>query len=273
MTEGSLDFKKILTGFTPKLRLLLEDKDFIIKTASDSMELKESMKLRHKVYYEELLTAGTESGLDFDRYDSLCDHLLVIEKSTSTLAGSYRLNVSPENDFYSSKEFDLTNILKLPGKKVELGRACVHPDYRRGKTAGLLVKGFLTYVSMADIRYLFGCSSITAEIDDLLQIWNLIIRHYRLPEDMDTPPVERQDSVLEGYKGLEKYPFDYKKARALLPPLIVLYLKTGSLVSSFPFYDKQFNCFDFFTLLDMERADRKIIKKLICSGKKTSGYA
>lgn len=258
-----LDWQEILRAFTAKVSLSLEDKDFIIKTASDPGEVKEAMKLRHKVYYEELLNSGTESGLDFDRYDAFCDHLLVIEKKSLTLAGTYRLNVSPENDFYSSKEFNLNNILKLPGKKVELGRACVHPDYRRGKALTMLVKGFLTYVSMADIRYLFGCSSIAAEkIEDLMQLWNLLAAYYRLPENMDTPPAEKQENVLELHKDLQNYHFDYKKARSLLPPLMVLYLKTGSLVSSLPFYDRKFKCFDFFTILDMEKANRKIIKKL-----------
>ncbi len=261
MAENSLDLQKILSHFTPGVPLFLEEKDFIIKTASDSGEVKEAMRLRYKVYYEDL--NGSETGLDFDRYDEFCDHLIVIEKNNSIIAGTYRLNTSHENKFYSLKEFDLTNILKLPGKKMELGRACVHPDYRRRKVFLMLVKGFLTYVSMAEVRYLFGCSSIMAKNkEDLLQIWNLLINHYRLPDDLYTPPVEKQEIVSDLYKDLQNYPFDHKKGRGLLPTIMALYLKTGSLVSSLPFYDEYFKCFDFFTLLDMEKADRKMIKKL-----------
>lgn len=257
-----MNIQEILKEFKVKIPLFLEEKDFVIKTASQPAEVMDALKLRHSVYYEEVLKIPAESGLDFDRYDSFCDHLLVIEKNTSKLAGTYRLNISPGNDFYSSKEFHIHNILKLPGKKMELGRACVHPDYRKGKTLQMLVKGFLTYGSMADIRYLFGCSSITTENrDDFLHIWKFLITHHRLPEHMDVEPVKKQEHVLNLYKELKYYDADYKKGRHLLNPLMYLYIKYGSLVSHMPFYDEDFKCFDFFTLMDMHQTDKKVVNR------------
>eukprot|EP00831_Metopus_contortus_P025310 TRINITY_DN21848_c0_g1_i1.p2 TRINITY_DN21848_c0_g1~~TRINITY_DN21848_c0_g1_i1.p2 ORF type:complete len:106 (-),score=23.41 TRINITY_DN21848_c0_g1_i1:22-339(-) len=75
--------------------------------------------------------------------------LMIINKSDDALIGTYRLNCTKfSNNFYSATEFNIDAILELPGDKVELGRACVHPDFRNGMTIALLWKGPVSYTHL-----------------------------------------------------------------------------------------------------------------------------
>jgi putative hemolysin len=52
-----------------------------------------AQRLRHGVFADELgasLTAG-ESGLDGDRFDAFCDHLVVREERTGEIVDTYRM--------------------------------------------------------------------------------------------------------------------------------------------------------------------------------------
>jgi putative hemolysin len=81
-----------------------------------------------------------------DEFDLRCDHLIIQDAASREVIGTYRVNASTySRNFYSNKEFHLDNFLRSPGCKLELGRACIHKDYRNGRVLSLLWKGIVMY--------------------------------------------------------------------------------------------------------------------------------
>ena len=116
--------------------------DFVIKLANEKSELKKAQALRYSIFYKEKKAKPTFAKkmirLDYDKIDKFADHLIVIDKRRKSIknkiVGTYRLirgDVALSfGGFYTSSEFDLTNILNTYQHKqiLELGRSCVHID-------------------------------------------------------------------------------------------------------------------------------------------------
>ncbi|WP_305808551.1 GNAT family N-acetyltransferase, partial [Staphylococcus epidermidis] len=87
--------------------------------------------------------------------------LIIIDRKSRRIVGTYRMISSKFSaHFYSQGEFKLDGVLALPGNKLELGRACIHPDFRTGAIINLLWKGIADYIRKTDTEYLFGCASV-----------------------------------------------------------------------------------------------------------------
>ena len=141
-----------------------------VSLARNANEIAEAQRLRYKVFVEEMgaqiasVTNAKTSGLDVDGFDAFCDHLLVRESATHQVIGTYRI-LSPEQAFlaggyYSAGEFDLSRLAHLFGSTVEVGRACVHQDYRSGGTIAMLWAGLAKYMQTHNYEYMIGCGSV-----------------------------------------------------------------------------------------------------------------
>lgn len=249
----------LLEKFQPKLKLLIEFEDFIVKTALTSDDLKQALQLRHKVFLEEWLDSNHKTGLDFDDYDQHADHLMIIEKSSKKTVGVYRLIHSKFSDsFYSENEFFLDHFLKQEGNKLELGRACTHINFRTGRTMDLLWKGLSQYIRETKTQFLFGCSSISAENQKLIfSIFNFLKEKGIIESNMNIQPKEKY-RFKDFEKTLKNESID-TDTRVLrnLPPLLRSYLHAGSRIHGLPAFDKNFDCFDLFTILDLKQLNKK----------------
>jgi len=255
-------YKKKIESFKAKIQIDINKKNFIIKTASNQDELEQVLTLRHQVFLEELLHKKRIIEVDFDKFDLLCDHLMIINKNDNALIGTYRLNCSKFNkDFYSATEFNIDAILELPGDKVELGRACVHQDYRNGMTIALLWKGLSEYMTRSESRFFFGCSSIKSmDYMLILRIFQALAKSGNMVQLPDVKPIGKFKS-----KSLRKLIKSHNLEQEIedpnlldqLPPLLKSYIKAGAKVIGEPALDKDFQCFDFLTLLDFHNADQK----------------
>ncbi len=255
-------YKKKIESFSSKIDIDINKKNYIIKTASNSDELEQVLTLRHQVFLEELLHKKRIIEVDFDKFDLLCDHLMIINKSDNSLIGTYRLNCTKfSNNFYSATEFNIDAILELPGDKVELGRACVHPDFRNGMTIALLWKGLSEYMSASGSRFFFGCSSLKSmDYMFILNVYNALLHSGNLIHLPEVKPIGKFKS--KSLKKLIKKQIIDKDVDELgmlekLPPLLKSYIKAGARVIGEPAMDKDFQCFDFLTLLDFHNADQK----------------
>ena len=126
------------------------------------------MKLRFEVFNLELsegLQSSYQTGLDMDEYDDYCDHIIVMDTTKDVVVGTYRLlpGYRAENGigYYSESEFEMFNLRRLSGNKLELGRACVHRDYRGSAVLNLMWAGIAQYIENYDINYLFGHGKYT----------------------------------------------------------------------------------------------------------------
>ncbi len=130
--------------------------DFDIKITTDPKEIREAQKLRFQVFNLEMkkgLQTSYKSGLDVDDFDPSCDHLIVRDRTSKEVVGTYRLllgsQASKNLGFYSEREFDLEKIKALDGELLELGRSCARKDFRDRALNALflklpsLIKGYL----------------------------------------------------------------------------------------------------------------------------------
>jgi len=154
-------YRLALNIFHTKIRLCLHKGRYTVKTVSEPAELEKVLQLRREVFFGQRAGKSPYLSIDIDRFDLSCDHIMVAERATGKIVGTYRLNSSLfTKSFYSAKEFDMDNVLKLAGTKLELGRACIHKDFRNGMIIALLWRGIREYMKMTGTKYLFGCSSV-----------------------------------------------------------------------------------------------------------------
>lgn len=271
LSNISKTFRFRIRTYRPHINIMEENSRFIIKTVENGSELMEVLKLRYEVFYSEYVGEVTDDGvpgIDVDKFDILFDHLAIIDKKTDKPVGTYRLNCTKFNDkFYSAKEFKMKSIKDLQGEKIELGRACVHPDYRNGATISALWKGLGAYMNATGSRYMFGCSSIHA--DDSFQ---MALIHHWAKEYMDSDHSEvRPRKKFRDQKfaaTLEKTAEDrfapFREAAVnLVPPLLLSYLKAGGSICGTPAQDKAFRCYDYLTLIDREKMDKGFVRKFL----------
>lgn len=266
MRVGKFQSKKIrrltmpqvgrLKRFTAHIPIAVEKKNYIVKTADSTAELNAALKLRHEVFLEELLHKKKRGSIDRDRFDKFCDHIIIIDKRIDMIIGTYRLQSSLHSKkWYTATEFHMKSISRLPGIKLELGRACVHRDHRNGITIALLWEGIKAYVDASGANYLFGCSSIkTTDLEQIRVIYQHLKANGHLshsynirPRSKYRLPVSNKQLMLAPTMTLEELK---EKMKDRIPALLTSYLKVGAKVYGTPALDRDFRCIDFLTLLD-----------------------
>lgn len=237
--------------FHRKVEVLQSTENFILKTAANPFELRQALQLRHEIFYRELQGKETATRLDVDELDLVCDHLLIIDKASGLVVGTYRLISSNFSDrFYSESEFEISGILGLPGPKLELGRACIHQDYRNGAIINLLWKGIAEYIQKTGAKYLFGCASV--QTTDLLEASLLLgdLRERGLSSSeygVRPTPDYRSELLAVKSTGAEK---------SEIPALIQSYILAGTKFYGEPALDRDFGCYDFFMMLKVDEMSK-----------------
>lgn len=258
-------FRWKLRQFRPKVSILIESNRFLIKTVENTFELDKALNLRYEVFYKETLNKDNFTRTDVDKFDLLCDHLLILDKKQNCVVGTYRLISSTFSDkFYSETEFSMDQIKEAKGVKLELGRACVHKNYRNGTGIALLWKGLSEYYRKIGAKYLFGCSSIgTTNFVEISLIYKYIRELYLSPENFRVFPNEKHkikelDSYMDAF---DKFDIKTESIEDFIPPLLKSYLRAGSVICGEPALDKKFKCADFFTVLDLELLSKSFEKR------------
>lgn len=232
----------------------------VTSMARTAAEIEEAQHLRYKVFGEEMGARlhGSDRELDQDIFDQYCEHLLVRDNDNNKVIGTYRI-LSPEQagsigSYYSETEFDLTRLIHLRGQMVEVGRSCVHHDYRDGTTLTQLWSGLADYMQKSECEYMIGCASIS--ISDgghyAASVYNKIHRLHGAPIEYRVFP--RCPLPLEALN---------QDLDVSIPPLIKGYLRLGAYVGGEPAWDPDFNTADLFILLPMSRLNRKYARHFI----------
>jgi putative hemolysin len=251
--------------FKPKIVVFYENQHFIIKSVENAHELEQALNLRYEVFYREVLNKRARLQIDVDGFDFICDHLIIIDKKTENVIGTYRFISSTFSDrFYSETEFDIDNIKMAKGNKLELGRACVHRDFRTGAVINLLWRGVSEYMKKVESKYLFGCSSIhTTNVFEIALVYKYFKTLSYSPDELRVYPndeyrlkhFDRYLNAIGDTEGKED------KIRNLIPTLLKSYIRMGSKVCGEPALDSKFRCADFFTILDLEQLNLSFVKK------------
>lgn len=231
-----------------------------ISLAKNMNEVREAQKLRYRVFGEEMgarLESASE-GIDRDMFDAYCDHLLVRDNDSGEVIGTYRI-LPPDaakriGGFYSDNEFDLTRLMHIRNRTAEVGRSCVHPDYRTGGTITLLWAGLAQYMRKNGYDYLIGCASIS-----MADGGHVAASLYREIEQKHLCPIEWR------VRPRCALPLDTLNTSltAEMPPLIKGYLRLGAYVGGEPAWDPDFNTADLFILMPMARMNPRYLKHFL----------
>ncbi|MCK9200040.1 MAG: GNAT family N-acetyltransferase [Gallionella sp.] len=226
----------------------------ITSLARNDAEVQEAQRLRYKIFAEEMGASlpSAHEGIDRDIYDKYCEHLLVREDDDNRVVGTYRI-LSPDQaqkigGYYAQTEFDLTRLLHLRESMVEIGRACVHRDYRDGATITQLWGGIAQYMQHNRHDYLIGCASISIADGGHVaaSLYRKLHRIYGAPIEYSVFP--RNPLPLD---ALNPY------LDAPIPPLLKGYLRLGAWICGEPAWDPEFNTADLLVLLPMSRMSKR----------------
>ncbi len=223
---------------------------YVTRLAQTERELLQAQALRFQVFNIELGEGLVESvalGLDVDRFDAACDHLLVIDTTTDAVVGTYRLQTGERaqqrHGYYCEREFDLMPFAPHRAEVLELGRACVHIDHRSFAVLNALWRAIALYARQRGSRYLIGCSSLTSQDESVGAASYLALQKHLAPEAFRTLPQPA-------------YACDLSVVAAKppkIPKLLAAYLTLGIKLCGPPAIDREFKTIDFLTLFDLEQ--------------------
>lgn len=226
---------------------------YVARFAQSAADVEAALRLRYRVFNLELgegLDASAATGLDTDRFDAQCHHLLVEDEVTGRVVGTYRLQTRAMaragHGFYTEGEYDLSSWPEgmLDGA-VEIGRACAAREHRHGAVLLALWKGLGAYALHHGKRYFFGCSSLTSqdprEAARVLE-WLKRNGHWRAEPDATPRPGWECGEERESTDGWES---------VRLPMLFRTYLRYGVKIVGRPVLDREFKTVDFLALMDL----------------------
>ncbi|MDF3882784.1 GNAT family N-acetyltransferase [Cupriavidus sp. 2MCAB6] len=223
-----------------------EQPAFSVAWARHQDEVVEAQRLRYKVFAEEMgarLNPSTPE-LDVDMFDAYCDHLIVRDMTTLKVVGTYRVMAPHQAKrigcLYAESEFDLVRLAHLKPKMVELGRSCVHRDYRSGSVIMALWGGLGEYLQRWGIESMLGCASVPMSDGG-----HYAASLYRVFAERALAPIE--------YHAFPRLALPIDELNQTLevepPALIKGYLRLGARICGMPAWDPDFNVADFLTLL------------------------
>jgi L-ornithine Nalpha-acyltransferase len=242
-----------------------DDSSLTLRLAASPRDLAAAQRLRYRVFVQELGGTGPlvdhMARLERDDFDDVFDHLLLIDPARDAdalddVVGVYRLLPGDRigvGRFYSEGEYDL-DALRTSGRRLlELGRSCVHADYRGGAAMLLLWNGLADYVLERGIEVMFGMASFHGtDIGPLRQALAYLHRYHLAPPALRVRAREMAFQTMD-FAG----PLDRDLALATMPALIRAYLRLGGFVGEGAWVDHAFNTTDVCLVMDTARMSAK----------------
>ena len=242
-----------------------------VVSSTEIGDVHEAQRLRYEVFYGELNARPDAlieaAGRDFDEFDSLCDHILVLDESSSgRIVGAYRALSEGRAGFYSEREFDLAPLLQRHHDLhfLELGRACVLAPYRTRPVLELLWQGIWNYVRAQAIDVMFGCVSF-AGADPVAHERQLsfLAHNFMAPEAWRVTALPDRKASL---RPLSKHSYDARQIVKTLPPLLKGYLRLGCYIGDGVVIDEQFNSTDIFVILPVANINSRYFSRFGAPG-------
>lgn len=217
----------------------------LVSWANHNDEVRQAQRLRFQVFGHEMGARlnTTLPGHDVDLFDNYCEHLLVRDQLTREVVGTYRLLTPAQarrvGSTYSDTEFDLTRLRSLRERMVELGRSCVHSDYRHGGVIMALWGALAAFMVRNKLDTMIGCASIPMRHNGIVSgdvaasIWRQLKESHMAPIEYHVNPrLPLPVDQLDGSLAVEP------------PALIKGYLRLGAKILGAPAWDPDFNTAD-----------------------------
>ncbi|WP_293337313.1 GNAT family N-acyltransferase [Parvibaculum sp.] len=257
-----------------------------VRLARSPREIDAAQAVRYRVFYEEMSAtpddATRASKRDADRFDEICDHLLVVDHSLvpegesapgedggdlppEAVVGCYRLlrqEVAERNGgFYTANEYDIAPLLARHADLnfLELGRSCVLKPYRNKPTVELLWHGIMHYVTAHDLDVMFGCASFEGTDPAALAApLSYLHHHHAAPDDWK---VRALPHLYVEMNRMAEADLDPREALRALPPMIKGYLRAGCYIGEGAVIDYQFGTTDVLILFPVAQISDRYLTK------------
>lgn len=209
--------------------------------------VQEAQRLRAEIFGAEYgVKFDNADGLDIDHYDAYCLQLNVYDRANGLIIATTRLLGSEQarlaGGFYSSQEFDLSALDSLPGRILEVGRTCVHPDYRSGGAITVLWSALAAYLMEQGYSMLIGCASISLADGGttLASVMPTLREKHFVGDELRVSP--NREILLSSQAA----------GTVQVPPLLKAYLRMGCKIGGEACWDPEFNCADVFIMMDVQ---------------------
>lgn len=233
---------------------------YAARLAESESDIAAAQRLRNLAFHG-------ENGLDADNYDGQCTHVLVEETETGTLVCCFRIlplrHGGEIGQSYSAQFYELSALKEFDGPMVEMGRFCIHPDWRDPDILRLAWGVMTDYVDRHGVEMLFGCSSFAGtDAEQYLDAFAMLKARHLAPKRW--LPRVKAPNVFRFAARLRRKP-DAKQAMLRMPPLLKTYLMMGGWVSDHAVVDRQMNTLHVFTGLEIRAipASRKRLLRAI----------
>jgi len=253
-----------------------------VRLARSAREIDAAQALRYRVFYEEMSATPDEetrrTKRDADRFDAICDHLLVLDHDLApdgedaegnlpleAVVGCYcllRQDVAARNDgFYTASEYEIGPLLARHSNLnfLELGRSCVLKPYRNRPTVELLWHGIMHYVTEHNLDVMFGCASFEGtDPQKLAPALSFLHHHHAAPDDWK---VRALPDLYVEMNIIAEDALDQREALRALPPMIKGYLRAGCYIGEGAVIDRQFNTTDVLILFPVAQISERYLTK------------
>ena len=241
-----------------------------VRLARSEEEIDAAQALRYRIFYQEMGARpdaeAAATARDKDRYDTVADHLLVVDhalgEGPESIVGTYRMirrsAAATIGQFYSEDEYDLGQILTEGGRILELGRSCIAADHRGRVAMQLMWGGIAAYIAHHRIDLMFGCASLPGIDPDELAV-ELSYLYYNHLAPRPIRPRALPHRYIE-MRRLDREEIDPRRALAKLPPLVKGYLRLGGFVGDGAVIDPQFNTTDVAVVVKTDLVTNKYLR-------------
>jgi putative hemolysin len=211
-----------------------------VRLARDQYEIIAAQKLRYQVFTQDFgARIYSDEQRDIDEFDPYCKHLIAL--CDEKVVGTYRI-LLPEGArqagrLYAETEFDLAGFAAMRHSIIELGRSCVHPDFRNGQVIRRLWTGLADVLSSRPEKYVIGCVSVAMFDGGYLaaNLYKQLEKEAARHTDFTIFPLDTIPLV----ETLENH------CEVVVPSLMQSYLKLGAKLLGEPHWDTAFNVADF----------------------------
>ena len=249
------------TATPTRPRIHAEVGRYRLRLAHGEGDREATFRLRFRVFNVELgegLESSYETGIDTDHFDVFCEHLLVEDKSSGRVVGTYRMQsgttAAKNLGYYSEQEFEFAPYEPLRRDILELGRASIDREHRTPEVLTLLWRGIAQYANEMGLRYLVGCSSLNSK--DPAEGWQMYreLERYRVSPEFETVPTAAYECPIEQAvaDAQQEATGEDGVVPTKVPKLLKTYLTIGARICAPPAWDRAFGTIDFLTLLDLK---------------------
>lgn len=228
---------------------------YVARIASDPEDLRRAFQLRHLAFIASRVGAAPRpDGQDTDAFDARCRQVLVEDTATGALVCCFRLLPLDDGQqigqSYSAQFYELEPLRRYPGRMVEMGRFCIHPDRHDPDILRVAWAAMARIVDDEGVELLFGCSSFEGtEAERYMDAFALLKeRHLAPPRWL---PRVKAPRVFRFAQRLRRRSPDARRGLATMPPLLRSYLTLGGWVSDHAVVDPDLGTLHVFTGLEI----------------------